>query len=112
MWGYRIIDSSKTIGGAPSLFHDNDDDGEDAAGGKIAQLLQNMMKGYKLANNPSNPEGMLSIRPGGDIIGVLVLISRWYGGTKLGPKRFQVISNEARNVLLEMKFESGGSGEK
>jgi len=58
------------------LKHDNDDDGEDAAGSRLAHLLA--MRGDD---------------------GVLVLVSRWYGGIKLGPKRFAHITNAARAVL-------------
>lgn len=62
------------------LKHDNDDDGEDAAGGRLAHLLE--------------------IR---DEDGVLVVVSRWYGGIQLGPRRFALINNVARDVLEQMK---------
>ncbi len=57
--------------------HDNDDDGEDAAGSKLAYLLD--------------------MRKDGD---VLVAVSRWYGGIHLGPKRFAQIFNVVRVLLL------------
>lgn len=60
------------------LKHDNDDDGEDAAGGRLGHLLQ-------MRNED----------------GVLVVVSRWYGGIHLGPKRFAVISNIARDGLVK-----------
>jgi putative IMPACT (imprinted ancient) family translation regulator len=60
------------------LKHDNDDDGEDAAGGKLAQLLQ-------MRNED----------------GVLVVVSRWYGGIQLGPRRFAIITNVAREGLVQ-----------
>lgn len=47
------------------VFQDNDDDGETAAGGRMAHLLQLM-----------------------DVWNVLVVVSRWYGGVKLGPDRW------------------------
>jgi putative IMPACT (imprinted ancient) family translation regulator len=56
---------------------DNDDDGEDGAGSRLAQLLE--MRGED---------------------GVLVVVSRWYGGIKLGPKRFAHITNVARELLI------------
>ena len=43
---------------------------------------------------------MLDIR---DEDGVLVVVSRWYGGTQLGPRRFALINNVARDVLEQMK---------
>ena len=58
------------------IYHDNDDDGEDAAGGRLAELLRLM---------------------GAD--GVVIIVSRWFGGTLLGPDRFKFISNAARRLL-------------
>ena len=56
--------------------HDNDDDGEHGAGTKLAHLLQ-------IRNED----------------GVLLVVSRWFGGIHLGPKRFAHISNVARDLL-------------
>jgi len=58
------------------LKHDNSDDGEDGAGSRLAQLLQMRKED-----------------------GVLVVVSRWFGGIQLGPKRFAHISNVARDHL-------------
>lgn len=55
---------------------DNDDDGETAAGGRLAELLQ-----VTRVND------------------VVVVVSRWYGGVKLGPDRFKLINNAARTLL-------------
>lgn len=60
------------------VFQDCDDDGETAAGGRLLHLLQVT-----------------------DVWGVLVVVSRWYGGVKLGPDRFRVISEVARVALVE-----------
>lgn len=59
------------------VFQDCDDDGEDAAGGRLLHLLQIM-----------------------DVWGVLVVVSRWYGGVKLGPDRFRIINAVARDALV------------
>ena len=32
---------------------------------------------------------------------VLVVVSRWYGGVKLGPDRFSIINNVAREAVVE-----------
>ena len=64
--------------GSTILKHDNDDDGEDAAGSKLAHLLE-MRKEE----------------------GVLVVVTRWYGGIQLGPKRFHHIINLARELLVQ-----------
>ena len=59
------------------LPQDYDDDGEDAAGGRLLHLLQIL-----------------------DVKNAVVVVSRWYGGIKLGPARFTHINNAAR-LLLE-----------
>ncbi|PWW71823.1 UPF0029-domain-containing protein [Tuber magnatum] len=69
---YRIKDPDKNV-----TFQDNDDDGEAAAGGRLAHLLQVM-----------------------DVWDVLVVVSRWYGGVKLGPDRFRCINAAAREALV------------
>lgn len=74
MYAYRFTESNV-------LKHDNDDDGEDAAGSRLAHLLH--MR---------------------DEDGVLVVVSRWYGGILLGPKRFAHITNVARTILAENTF--------
>lgn len=58
------------------LFHDCDDDGETAAGARLGELLR-LMK----------------------IDGVAVVVSRWFGGTLLGPDRFKFITNAARQLI-------------
>ena len=60
------------------LKHDNDDDGEDAAGSRLAHLLE-------MRNED----------------GVLIVVSRWFGGVHLGPKRFAHITNVARQLLSD-----------
>lgn len=71
MFAYRFIDKTKA-----AVIADNDDDGEDAAGGRLAHLLA-----IRSCQN------------------VLVVVSRWYGGTPLGPVRFKHINTAARSAL-------------
>ncbi|KAF7292974.1 hypothetical protein MIND_01196600 [Mycena indigotica] len=60
-----------------NLVHqDNDDDGETAAGGRIAHLLQIL-----------------------EVENVLVVVTRYFGGIHLGPDRFKHINQAARNAL-------------
>ena len=75
MSAWRIVESAPD--GRRIMKHDNDDDGEDAAGSKLAYLLD-MRKDEN----------------------VLVVVSRWYGGIHLGPKRFAHIVNVARELLV------------
>ena len=56
------------------LHQDNDDDGESAAGGRLAHLLMLM-----------------------EVCGVVVVVSRWFGGVHLGADRFKHI-NQVRCV--------------
>lgn len=58
------------------LHQDNDDDGESAAGGRLAHLLQILG-----LNN------------------VLVVVTRYFGGIHLGPDRFKHINAAARNAI-------------
>lgn len=86
MYAYRL--SEKLPNGVVVNKFDNDDDGEHGAGQCLAHLLE--MRGEN---------------------GVLVLVSRWYGGTKLGPKRFAHITNVARELLVtchEEYWKDGG----
>ncbi|GBG34242.1 Protein IMPACT [Hondaea fermentalgiana] len=67
-----------------SFVCDNDDDGENAAGSKLAHLLDIV-----------------------DARNVVVVVSRWYGGIHLGPSRFKIINNVARELLLQEGFITG-----
>ncbi|KAI0737786.1 UPF0029-domain-containing protein [Daedaleopsis nitida] len=58
------------------LHQDNDDDGETAAGGRLAHLLQIL-----------------------EVENVLVIVTRYFGGIHLGPDRFKHINQAARNAL-------------
>jgi hypothetical protein len=69
-----------------SFLADFDDDGEAAAGGRLLHLLQ--------AAGARPPAGAAAR-------GVFVAVSRWFGGTLLGPSRFALISNVARALLDE-----------
>lgn len=81
---YRIRSPNSCSSSADITYQDCDDDGETAAGGRLLHLLQVM-----------------------DVWGVLVVVSRWYGGVKLGPDRFRVISTVAREAVVQ-----GGWGKK
>ena len=72
-----------------SWLADCDDDGEDAAGGRLLHLLEIL-----------------------DITDRIVVVSRWFGGIKLGPDRFKLINNAARLVLKVAVTDLGGKEEK
>jgi len=79
------------------LHQDNDDDGETAAGSRLAHLLQIM-----------------------EVQNVLVIVTRYFGGIHLGPDRFKHINQAARNALevggfldnLEGRKTTSGRGRK
>ncbi|KAG9055280.1 eIF2 kinase Gcn2p negative regulator [Serendipita sp. 407] len=58
------------------LYQDNDDDGETAAGGRLAHLLQIL-----------------------ELKNVLVVVTRWFGGIHLQGDRFRHINAVARAAL-------------
>lgn len=62
-------------------YQDCDDDGEDAAGGRLLHLMQLM-----------------------DVWDVMVVVTRWYGGVLLGPDRFRLINTAARDALVKAGF--------
>jgi hypothetical protein len=64
------------------LDEDFDDDGERAAGHRMLHLMQSM-----------------------GVLNVAVVVSRFYGGIKLGPDRFRLINNCAKK-LLEIHYNS------
>jgi hypothetical protein len=66
---------------------DCDDDGESAAGGHLLHLMQLM-----------------------DVWNVVVVVTRWYGGTKLGPDRFRIINCVARDALVRARVVKGDEG--
>lgn len=86
---FRIVRDSGVV------VQDNDDDGETAAGSRLAHLLQVM-----------------------DVKDVCVVVSRWFGGVKLGPDRFRLINTAAREALVlggfvkETETKDKGKGKK
>jgi Uncharacterized protein family UPF0029/RWD domain len=73
-WRIHNADTGVTI-------QDCDDDGETAAGGRLLHLMQLM-----------------------DVWNVVVVVTRWYGGVKLGPDRFRLINQAARDALVKGEF--------
>ncbi|DAZ95629.1 TPA: hypothetical protein N0F65_002258 [Lagenidium giganteum] len=71
------------------VIKDNDEDGEDGAGSKMSHLLE-----LTKAEN------------------VAVVVTRWYGGIKLGPDRFKHINTAAREALEEGGFLSSAVTQK
>ncbi|KAK1811273.1 hypothetical protein LTR12_014345 [Friedmanniomyces endolithicus] len=70
-------------------YQDCDDDGETAAGGRVLHLMELM-----------------------GVWDAMVVVSRWYGGVQLGPDRFRLINQGARDALVKGGFveEAGKDG--
>lgn len=64
-------------------FQDCDDDGESAAGGRLLHLLELM-----------------------GVWNTMVVVTRWYGGIHLGPDRFRLINQAARDSVVKGGFSS------
>ncbi len=73
---WRIKDAGTGV-----TVQDCDDDGETAAGGRLLHLMQLM-----------------------DVWDVIVVVTRWYGGVKLGPDRFRLVNQAAREALVKGGF--------
>ncbi|CAK7267477.1 hypothetical protein SEPCBS119000_002569 [Sporothrix epigloea] len=74
-WRIRGIRGGAEAGDV--TYQDCDDDGETAAGGRLLHLMQLM-----------------------DLWDVVVVVTRWYGGHKLGPRRFALINQAARDAFV------------
>lgn len=70
-------------------YQESDDDGETAAGGRLLHLMQLM-----------------------DLWNVMVIVTRWYGGHHLGPRRFSLINSVAREVFVKGGWVEDGEGRK
>lgn len=68
-------------------YQDCDDDGETAAGSRLLHLMQML-----------------------DVWDCVVVVSRWFGGVKLGPRRFALINTVARDALMQAGVVGGGEG--
>jgi hypothetical protein len=69
-------------------YQDCDDDGETAAGGRVLHLLELM-----------------------NVWNAMVVVTRWYGGVQLGPDRFRIINQTARDALVKAGFSQEASKE-
>lgn len=77
----RPAGSSSSTSAREIVIQDCDDDGETAAGGRLLHLMQLM-----------------------DVWNCVVVVTRWYGGVKLGTDRFRCINAVAREALVTGGF--------
>lgn len=75
-----VGDTNSTV---PHHFYVHDDDGEKGAGNAILSIIRTKYESILVANN----------------VGCCVIISRWFGGTMLGPARFKIIAALADKAL-------------
>jgi Uncharacterized protein family UPF0029/RWD domain len=92
-WRLRMSDGDNATmqrpAGQAREHQESDDDGEARAGARVLAIMNAM-----------------------DVWNVLVVVSRWYGGVKLGPERFRIIGQAARDVLLRIGSEGQEKGGK
>lgn len=74
------ISAARVSCGANSALEVSNDNGEPPAGSRLMQVIK--------SNNISN---------------VLLVVSRWYGGKKLGSERFRVIDDVAKGIIDQFK---------
>ncbi|KAF9565613.1 ribosomal protein S5 domain 2-like protein [Agrocybe pediades] len=82
-WRCMVLKSGKTGLEGPDdfeLVQGSKDDGEGWAGGKVLKVMQNLA-----------------------VLDAVVIVSRWYGGTMLGPARFSHIETCAAEVCKAFK---------
>ncbi|KAF2232780.1 ribosomal protein S5 domain 2-like protein [Viridothelium virens] len=84
-WRIRVQTGPEAEAKTEVTYQDSDDDGESAAGGRVLKLMQML-----------------------DVWNVVVVVSRWFGGTLLGPERFRCIGVVARDVLVTGGFVEKG----
>ncbi|AET37844.1 Yih1p Ecym_2091 [Eremothecium cymbalariae DBVPG len=86
----HVMAAWRIQGSGGITYQDSDDDGETAAGGRMLHLLTIM-----------------------DAWNVIVAVSRWFGGIRLGPDRFKHINSTTREAIVRGGFvnesKSGGS---
>lgn len=75
-WVCKVKDENGSGKGVNLIHRDCDDDGETAAGGRLAHLLD-----------------LCHVENG------IVIVTRWYGGVHLGSDRFKLINRAARDAL-------------
>jgi putative IMPACT (imprinted ancient) family translation regulator len=78
---------------------DNDDDGETAAGGRLAHLLQILVLNVLSCICSCNSH--ISLK---EVSNCLVVVTRYFGGIHLGPDRFKHINQVARNAMEKGGF--------
>lgn len=83
IWAYRIALESGT------MAQDCEDDGETKAGSRMLHLM-----------------GVLNV------VNVLVIVTRWYGGCHLGPDRFKHINTATRSILEQCGLLGGREHQK
>ena len=127
MLAYRFSDAT-----SGRVVQDYDDDGETAAGSRMLHLLQVLLSHACKASAISwadDSEGLAiaAAEPGrisfphavhiraqatvqmADVQGACVVVSRWFGGVHLGPSRFAIINNTARQLLVAEGFMLAGA---
>ncbi|KAF3359222.1 hypothetical protein VdG1_02245 [Verticillium dahliae VDG1] len=76
----------------------------------IEDFSQRMQASAPDAAAPASRTPVLKLLQMMDVWDVMVVVTRWYGGQKLGPRRFAVINMVARQAVVRLVGEAAGGG--
>lgn len=87
------------------MHNDNDDDGETAAGSRLAHLLQILVSELSVIENNIWPWPNWTSIETQELDHILVVVTRYFGGVHLGPDRWILynpnVFNSSNNLTLE-----------
>lgn len=70
----------------------------------ILNKLVNLNQGFNDCNESGSGLRILGMLDRIHLVNILVVVTRWYGGTPLGPARFKCISDVGMEALKEAGF--------
>lgn len=82
------ITAWRVRGDSSGVIEESNDDGESGGGRHILQIMQSS-----------------------DVVGMLVVVTRWYGGIMLGPDRWRIMSQVSRDALSQRLRVAGVIGQ-
>ncbi|QLG74281.1 hypothetical protein HG535_0G01650 [Zygotorulaspora mrakii] len=70
----------------------------------VNPIIKNLQQGWDDNGEAAAGQRLLTLLERANIINVLIIVTRWYGGTPLGSSRFRHISSSAVQSLKRAKF--------
>lgn len=78
--------------------------GKKSSSTKVAPVLKNVQQGSSDCGESGAGQRLLTLLERSHVVNVLVIVTRWYGGTALGPARFRHITTTAVESLRNAGF--------